>query len=521
VPRPACPSDSLPTAAPTSPSLVDGSSEPDLESTRRGRTNEDARRTPGCTGPRAACADTDTAPDQRTAACTCESVAARPAASSGSFLPLGGLDCALMAVRRRSGSRPFSLTPLRAAVDRAVLAASAPPAAGEIKQILSIEDLHAGSRLGGGVGRDRSPEGAPSPDLRTFLGEATLAAAIVEELAQHPRVRTVDGLRRRLAARADVGGKWLVATPLANATLTREVVALSDELMLVRLDERRSAPPGPSRAARAVRRQFDDRLPLYLRHRVTGRDGHELDTRAMVALVSVEEVGRLLALSRVRTRASYSLAMWCLLRRPTHEQVWPSVAAWVPQPYVDIGLHNKPYEPGQWMGRTRATQRTITFAEYELPAQDEELRVPVEAIATAPTRRWATAVLSAAWSLFLAERFPNSLEQADRILHVFNARAALCEPPTPSETEADKRWRRLLDRLHVRRDLRRRGYRDEALRLAERRLQHARNISAHGADSFLLNFGYPAGAARKVYEATGATSRADPGGDRGRSPADD
>ena len=103
------------------------------------------------------------------------------------------------------------------------------------------------------------------PTYARFLGEVTLAAAIVEELAEHPRVRTIDGLRRLLAARADAGGKWLVATPLANATLAREVVTLADELMLVRLDERRSDPPGASHAARAVRRGLDDRLPLYLR----------------------------------------------------------------------------------------------------------------------------------------------------------------------------------------------------------------------------------------------------------------
>jgi hypothetical protein len=403
-----------------------------------------------------------------------------------------------VAARRHREGQSFDLTRLRAAVDRAVEAERAPPAVGEIKQILPIETYM--------QGRDWAEVWAVidhlkerhRPTYARFLGEVTLGAAIVEELAEHPRLRTVDGLRRRLAARADAGGKWLVATPLANAILSRDVVMLGNEIMLVRLDERRSDPPGPSQAARAVLRGLDDRLPLYLRHQPAGSDRPELDTRATVALVSVEQVGRLLALSRARTRANYSLAMWCLLRSPTHEEIWPSVAAWVPQPYVDIGLHNKPYEPGQWTRRTRATQRTITFAEYELPAKDEELRVPLEAMAAAPTSRWATGVLSAAWSLFLAERVPNALERADRVLHVFNARAALCEPPTPSETEADKRWRRLLDRLHIRRDLRRRGYQDQALQLAERRLQHARNISAHGADSFLLNFGYPAGAARKI-----------------------
>jgi hypothetical protein len=71
------------------------------------------------------------------------------------------------------------------------------------------------------VGSDRYLKERHPPTYARFLGEATLGAAIVEELAEHPRVRTMDGLRRRLAARADAGGKWLVATSLANATLAR------------------------------------------------------------------------------------------------------------------------------------------------------------------------------------------------------------------------------------------------------------------------------------------------------------
>lgn len=170
-----------------------------------------------------------------------------------------------MAGRRHSGRQTFKLTRLRAVVDRAVAQKSAPPAAGEIKEILSVEDYmrpHEWAHVWAVIDHLKERH---RPTYARFLGEVTLAAAIVEELAEHPRVRTIDGLRRLLAARADAGGKWLVATPLANATLAREVVTLADELMLVRLDERRSDPPGASHAARAVRRGLDDRLPLYLR----------------------------------------------------------------------------------------------------------------------------------------------------------------------------------------------------------------------------------------------------------------
>lgn len=330
------------------------------------------------------------------------------------------------------------------------------------------------------------------PTAARFFGDVTLGLAIVDELGDRPRLRTLRGLAECLRRRSEAGGRWLVLTPLGNTEPSPRAIRLSDQVVLMPVDERRLAQPSPGAMA-VMRECAGDSLTPYLRFERHADIG-EVDTRITACLFSVEETSLDVARSRARTRASYCLAVWSLLNPPTDHMAWPSVASWVPQPWVDVGIHTKPYEPGPGP-KTSTTARTIENSEYPLP-NESDLQLAVEAIDAAAKSRWATAVLSAAWQLFVAARVPNALERADRMLHVICAREALCEPPVPGEGEAERRWNRLLNRLPIREPLWQLGYSRREVQRIESRVVQARNIAAHGADSFLLNFGYPAGTRR-------------------------
>jgi hypothetical protein len=81
------------------------------------------------------------------------------------------------------------------------------------------------------------------------------------------------------------------------------------------------------------------------------------------------------------------------------------------------------------MTKNRVLGRTVSeYGPYELPADEELLRAPFAALALAEERRSARALLSAAHSLYLGDREPNDLERTDRVLHIYAAIEALCDP---------------------------------------------------------------------------------------------
>jgi hypothetical protein len=176
---------------------------------------------------------------------------------------------------------------------------------------------------------------------------------------------------------------------------------------------------------------------------------------------------------------------------------------------------HKLYEPGQWMTKNRVQGRTVSeYQPYELPADDDLLGAPFAAFAVAAERRSARALLSAAHSLYLAEREPNDLERTDRVLHLYAAVEALCDPGQslparlpaltrlwrrvrPGRPERENRWGRITERYGIWRDLRS-SYGQRELADAQRLTRDLRNLAAHSADAVLANLGFPTTATRAI-----------------------
>jgi hypothetical protein len=136
--------------------------------------------------------------------------------------------------------------------------------------------------------------------------------------------------------------------------------------------------------------------------------------------------------------------------------------------------------------------RFIEHREFSLPEGDD-LLLPFITMNAVGDHRCAQAVLSAAWALFQAIRWPNDEETTDRMLFLFTAVATLCEEPGGfNMATVLERWRALRTYYGIWDELAEEGYVREDLDEAERRLTDVRNIAAHGSDAALVNLGYPA-----------------------------
>jgi len=165
-----------------------------------------------------------------------------------------------------------------------------------------------------------------------------------------------------------------------------------------------------------------------------------------------------------------------------------------------LGHEYKPFEPGAWTGASTTKRSTTIHAGYGAPSDPEELRAPFDAMAIAGHSRCAQALLSSAWSLYVAGSTPNPLEWTDRLLLLYTAVMALCEPPgePARDEEVFGRWQHVAERAGVWSDLTERGYSAQRIQQAHARIRDARNIATHGSDSVLVNLGYPAEATRTV-----------------------
>jgi hypothetical protein len=119
--------------------------------------------------------------------------------------------------------------------------------------------------------------------------------------------------------------------------------------------------------------------------------------------------------------------MWCLLSPPRSRfdprRSWPSVGGWTPAAPVDFGIQRTHSEPRTFVGRAQRRGNRITMhADYRLTRSEDYLRAPFIAIEEARRGRLcALSLLSAARSLYLAQRIPNELERTERILYVWPA----------------------------------------------------------------------------------------------------
>jgi hypothetical protein len=337
--------------------------------------------------------------------------------------------------------------------------------------------------------------------FRKFVRERTVYDHIFEYLAEADRptlARVITDLRRRGQPR-----KWLVEVPLLNLIPPRETVPVAKGAMLVRTDQTRQTQRAGRRFrshlrdAWAVQNHLGDELtPLPRWLRASQLSDVDIDTRRGASLLLVEQGTEELAVTLAGTRARLAVALWCLLSPPRSSshprQTWPTVGGWTPAPHVELGVQRKRYRPGQFGGPAGVRgARITTHAEYRLTRSEDYLRAPFDAIDAA--RRGglaARAVLSAARSLYLAERTPPDLEGTERILHVWRAKEALSDPGTRGE-KADERWRRLVVNLRLRSELRAGGYSREEIDEAFDLMKSLRQLATHRPDDVLVNLSYP------------------------------
>jgi hypothetical protein len=334
-----------------------------------------------------------------------------------------------------------------------------------------------------------------------FVQERTVADFIVDYLTDAPKDVTIDDVVADLRARVAREKSWLVEMPIMNLRPPREAVALGEHAMLVRTDWTRRAGPRFGSYLQdvwAVTRHLRDELtPRDRWLRASLAREVDLDTRKTASLLLVEEGTEEVAISLAESRARLAVAMWCLLTPPrsryTPNPLWPTVGRWTPAAHVEFGLQRKLYEPGDGFRRGRARRRgnwTTSHGEYRLTRSDAYLNAPFVAMTRA--RRGndcALALLSAARSLYLAERVPNGLDRTERVMFAWRAKEALSH--RRGQGKSSERWQRLVANLRLRSELQARGYEANEIDDAFELVESLRDLTTHLADDVLVNLGYP------------------------------
>ncbi len=212
------------------------------------------------------------------------------------------------------------------------------------------------------------------------------------------------------------------------------------------------------------------------------------------------------------TEARMAVAVWTLLAPPhapeMYMPIWPAATEWLPQPWLHYEGRTVELPTAS---STQPRGSTVVYPDssgmYELP-EEPTLSAAHRAIGLAATRRSARALLTAAWQLYLAARLPTDLMWLDRLVALMMARDAMCEPPTPPETnesceattegELEHRARTVTHRwqagrvaLRVDRDMRRAGWSPAQIRSVDDRARQLRHLAVHSADASLLALGYP------------------------------
>jgi hypothetical protein len=332
---------------------------------------------------------------------------------------------------------------------------------------------------------------------RKFLHERTIFSIIVNHFAESASVEMVD-LVAELWRRATNENTWLVDIPVTNLVLSRETVPLGPHAMLVRADAHRQPRPrfeGYLKDVMPVRRHLGDQLTPYRRWLTSSRFWEQdIDTRAFASLMLVERGIEEVAISLAESRARLALAMWCLLTPPRAQfhpsQPWPDVGRFVPAPFIELGTPRKLYTTR--LGGQRRGAHITTYNPYNLTRSEPFQRAPFEAMDEARKgNQCALALLSAARSLYLAERVPNGLERTERLLHVWRAKEALCSRGRRGQGDNDQRWERVVLNLRLRGEMQRRGYAKEEIEEAFDLLRALRDLATHRSEDVLVNLDYP------------------------------
>ncbi len=335
-----------------------------------------------------------------------------------------------------------------------------------------------------------------------FGSEDELSIAVVEAMeAPNGVPQDLDALAERIAGKASDG--WVVATPLVNIWPPEDAERVgSDALFIATPDDER---PDLRRIRDATLRTFGVAVDVGRRHQ-RDHDDQLFDTRQTASLVFAEVGTRRASEQRALTKAQFVVATWTLFKPPDDDGIfmplWPAATTWLPQPSLHVEVVATTRDPQRKQPRGHTLVYPPDASSLYSPPTGEEREAPFRAL-LAIEQRPASALLSAAWSLYLAARLPTDLHWVDRLELMMRAREALCEPP-PGATNADdafSRWKALATRFNVSRELRRRGFDSKDEKSITDRSWKVRNIGAHSAEAALLTLGYPPSRLRHVRDA--------------------
>ncbi|HEV2999990.1 MAG TPA: hypothetical protein VGW75_04545 [Solirubrobacteraceae bacterium] len=293
---------------------------------------------------------------------------------------------------------------------------------------------------------------------------------------------------------------WLIRTPLANVMAPPAVQSLGPDAALAPTYGRNALVDDSARRTRdAVRTLFGDDIGPGERFDRT-RD-QVIDTRHTASLITRERGTRRVASDRGATRARYALALWTLAAPPEEAMympLWPTLGNWLPQPWMHQEQGRKSLEAP----RNRDSGMHVDYEDDDLvlyrPPAEPLASAPFMAMSLAHERRCASALLSAAWPLYLVGRLPTDLTWLDRLAPVYQARDTLCEPPDGDHGDVEARFKAGVDRLRITKKIRRLGYTPRDVSAISARARDVRNIVVHGADAALLNLGFPPERVRRV-----------------------
>jgi hypothetical protein len=335
----------------------------------------------------------------------------------------------------------------------------------------------------------------------TYLRERTIASLVLDRVIAKPETSMVDIVQdlRRLAEEEN---EWLIEVPILRAIPPRETVPLGDRAMLVVSDQEREWSMWGSHLSDvwAVKRHFGDELSIRTRWLSRpSADFVDVDTQMTSALLLVESGTEELAVDIALNRARLAVSMWCVLKRPERTAgrwpLWPGAGAHGPGAHFTFGIIHKLYEPRNQLtgGAARRGASVYEHGPYRLSKSDAQLSAPFHAMHEARSgNTCAMALLAAARWLYLADHEPNDLERVERLLCVWNARAALCDRTGKGQGGMVERWDRLASNARVEAHLRRFGYQTQEIRDAFAWAHALRDLTAHRADSVLIGLDYPA-----------------------------
>jgi hypothetical protein len=331
------------------------------------------------------------------------------------------------------------------------------------------------------------------PDVYTiFAGEGDLGASLADAVERLGSARwSLNELLERTVT--DAVGTWVVPVPLVGVAAPPAVRALDDSAVLTPASTWRNDRVDTRETQREVARLCGAPVAIGSRY-MHGSDDQLLDTRRTATLIwtlrGTREWCKRIAFEQTR----FLVAGWTLFSPPEtemHTPMWPQVTEWLPQPqlHVQEAVHRIEADGGT----TKHRGMTIIHGPDDAalwPWPDEEVvAVVLRAIRASGRSRAATALVTAAWDLYLAARNPSDAPWIERLVHIMHAREALCEHADGDGKRLDARFRAACANLDVASTLTARGWGPSDLQSISGEMRRLRNLATHSSDVARLRLG--------------------------------